>query len=332
MTGIEFGLAFQGDKPSGDYAHLARFAEQLGFDVLTVYGDLFYQPPIYPLLIMALHTASVRLGPACLNPFVLHPVEMAGQISSLDAVSGGRAFLGVARGSWLDQLGMKPDKPLITLKDALEVARRLLRRDLSGYRGEVYSLEHGTALACPPSSPSVPIMVGTWSRGASRLAARLANEVKVGGSANPAMTRTVRSWLLEDLPLCGREVDEVGVIMGAVTVVGRDGVEARRRAKREVAMYLDVVWDLDQTVQLPQTEIACVRNCLRQGNIEAAGRAVPDDILDLFAFAGTPEQVCRQVEDLARAGTRRVEFGTPHGESEEEGIRLLGERVLPNFH
>jgi 5,10-methylenetetrahydromethanopterin reductase len=37
------------------------------------------------------------------------------------------------------------------------------------------------------------------------------------------------------------------------------------------------------------------------------------------------------VEDLARAGARRVDFGTPHGIDEREGITLLGRRVLPNF-
>ena len=37
----------------------------------------------------------------------------------------------------------------------------------------------------------------------------------------------------------------------------------------------------------------------------------------------------RQAEALFAAGARRVEFGTPHGLDPEEGIRLLGERVLP---
>jgi 5,10-methylenetetrahydromethanopterin reductase len=34
---------------------------------------------------------------------------------------------------------------------------------------------------------------------------------------------------------------------------------------------------------------------------------------------------------LIDAGARRVEFGSPHGLDAEEGVRLLGERVLPRF-
>ena len=58
---------------------------------------------------------------------------------------------------------------------------------------------------------------------------------------------------------------------------------------------------------------------------------IPDEVLDRLAFAGSPADVVRQVEDLARADVTRVEFGTPHGLDAHEGIRLLGEQVLPSF-
>ncbi|HBY45071.1 MAG TPA: LLM class flavin-dependent oxidoreductase, partial [Chloroflexi bacterium] len=60
-----------------------------------------------------------------------------------------------------------------------------------------------------------------------------------------------------------------------------------------------------------------------------AGRLIPDDLLDRFAFAGTPTQVIEQCEAIFAAGATRIEFGTPHGITAEGGIRLLGERVLP---
>jgi 5,10-methylenetetrahydromethanopterin reductase len=52
-------------------------------------------------------------------------------------------------------------------------------------------------------------------------------------------------------------------------------------------------------------------------------------MLDRFAFAGNPDDIVRQVEAARAAGATRVEFGTPHGNNPTEGIRLLGERVLP---
>ena len=90
----------------GEYGHLARVAEDAGFAVVTAYNDLWFQPPLPALLEIAAATKLVRVGPSCLNPFTLHPVEIAGQMAMLDAASAGRAFLGLARGAWLERLGV----------------------------------------------------------------------------------------------------------------------------------------------------------------------------------------------------------------------------------
>jgi len=331
MTPLQLAVSFQGDKSPGAYAHLAREAERLGFDLVSVYADLLYQPSFYPLLIMSGVTSRIRLGPAGLNPTTLHPVEIAGQTAALDAASGGRAFLGVVRGSWLDRLGIEPRKPLAALRDTVEIVRHLLAGDRNGYNGRVFTLAPGAHLLYEVERTRIPIMVGTWSRGGARVAAELADEVKIGGSANPDMVRLMRGWLAEGSETAGRSTDDVGIVAGAVTAVDSDGRAARRRARREVAMYLDVVLPLDRTIELPSNLIERVGGLVREGDPHAAGDLLPDDVLDRFAFAGTPESVCRQVEDLVRAGVSRIEFGTPHGYPEEEGLRLLGERVLPHF-
>ena len=54
-------------------------------------------------------------------------------------------------------------------------------------------------------------------------------------------------------------------------------------------------------------------------------------MLDLFAFAGSPERIAEQAEALFEAGADRVEFGTPHGLDERRGVELLGASVLPRL-
>jgi 5,10-methylenetetrahydromethanopterin reductase len=72
-----------------------------------------------------------------------------------------------------------------------------------------------------------------------------------------------------------------------------------------------------------------VKAAVARGDAEGAARAISDETLRRFAFAGTPEDIVRQVTDLANAGATRVELGTPHGLDEASAIRLLGARVLP---
>lgn len=128
------------------------------------------------------------------------------------------------------------------------------------------------------------------------LAGEVADEVKIGGCANPEMVQLMREWIGND---------EVGIVVGAVTVVDEDGDAARARAATEVEMYLEVISGLDPTL----------------------GPGPPP--LEKFVLAGTPEEVAAKARTLLDAGASRVEFGTPQGLTTARGVELLCDRVLP---
>jgi 5,10-methylenetetrahydromethanopterin reductase len=322
VTPREVGLGLQGDKAPEAYAHLGRIAEEAGFDVISVFNDLLFRPAIVPLLLLAQATERVRLGPAALNPFTLHPVEIAGQIASLDALSGGRAYLGLVRGAWLDSIGVDGSRPLTALREAVEVVRRLLAGDSSGYAGERFRLAPGQALRYEVLRPRVPLLIGAWGEQTAAFAGEAADELKLGGSTNPEMVRLMRQRI-------GNE--HVRIVVGAVTVVDEGGEAARRLARTEAALYFPVVAELDPTLEVPPGLVAGVRGLVEAGDPRAAGDLIPDHLLDRLAFSGTPDQVAQQAEALYEAGAHRVEFGTPQGLTTERGIRLLGERVLPGL-
>lgn len=295
----ELGLGLLSDQGPADYEWIARRAEDAGIDVLSVFHDLLYQPAFGPLLLMARVTERVRLGPAALNPFTLHPYEIAGQTAFLDRVSGGRAFVGLVKGAWLDRLGIEEEQPLTGLVEAVEIVTKLLAGDASGVQGERFRLEPGTTLAYERERERVPLLIGTWGRRTTAWAGTVADELKLGGSANPELIPVVRDWLGSP---------EVGIVVGCVTVVDEDGAWARERARAAVAPYLEVVAGLDSTLEL---------------------RAGEEPPLDRFAIAGTPEQVAARIEELWAAGAARVELGTPQGRTTRAGVELVCARVLP---
>jgi 5,10-methylenetetrahydromethanopterin reductase len=303
----ELGLGLQTDKALSEYGPLAQAAEDGGFDVVTTFNDLLFQPALPALLEIARATRRVTVGPSCLNPFTLHPVEIAGQIAMLDAASEGRAFLGLARGAWLEGLGIDQSEPVTAIREAWEIVSRLLRGDESSFAGERFSLPQGSQLRYERRRPSVPLLVGTWSPHLAAFAGEAAQELKVGGSANPDVVSVMRERIGND---------GVRIVLGAVTVVDEDGERARAIARREVAMYLAVVAELDPTFSVDSG---------------LPGGEIPDDVLDRFAFAGTPEQVAAHAEAVFEAGAGRIDFGTPHGLPEHRGVELLCTRVLPRL-
>jgi 5,10-methylenetetrahydromethanopterin reductase len=281
------------------YEAIARRAEEAGVDVLSVYHDLLDQPAIGPLLLMARVTERIRLGPAAFNPFTLHPYEIAGQIAMLDAVSNGRAFLGLAKGAWLDRLGLDEARPFAALKEAVEIIRALLAGDESGFQGERFTLAPKTRLSYPRTRELVPLLIGTWGPATARWAGTVADEVKLGGSANPDLLPVVREWIGNP---------RVTLAVGCVSVVDEDGDWARERARVAIEPYLDVVAHLDPTLELRD------------------GQAPP---LERFCIAGTPEEVAARGAELWNAGAARVELGTPQGRTPTTGVELICERVLP---
>ncbi len=327
---IRFGIALQGDKTPAEYVAHAELIDRYPFDVVSVYNDLFFQPALGPLLLMAPRLRTTQLGPAALNPYLVHPVEIAGQIALLDLVSAGRAYLGLARGSWLDALGVGQPRPVRRLREAVLLINHLLAGLPQAFDGQVFQLAAGSSLRYRLQRRSVPITIGTWGKRTARLAGEIADEVKIGGSANPAMAGVLRPFIAAGERAAGRPPDAVGICLGCVTVVDLDRARARALARREVALYAPVIAGLDPSLADAEW-LSRVAEPARHGDVRAVAALIPDAALDSLAFAGTPADVTRQVENVARAGVARIEFGTPHGVDPLEGIRLLGERVLPSF-
>ena len=154
MSERRVSIAFQTDQSLSAYGPLAAEAERLGLDGVSVYNDLLYQPAWLPLLKIARATRRVALGPAAVNPFTCHPVNIAGYAALIDEASGGRAYLGLARGAWHEFLGTEPRRPVTALREAFECVRRLLRRSREPYRGGVFTLAGGDSCAGRSRGPN----------------------------------------------------------------------------------------------------------------------------------------------------------------------------------
>jgi 5,10-methylenetetrahydromethanopterin reductase len=165
----------------------------------------------------------------------------------------------------------------------------------------------------------MPFLLGTWGLTTIRACLPLVTEVKVGGTANPDLA-----------PRYVKEIGpDVGLVFGCCSVVDRDGRAARDLARTKVALYLPVIAELDPTLAIEPGRLQKIRAATATYDFAAAGREIPDDLLARFALAGSPDEVAAQADELYAAGVTRVEFGTPHGLSEADGLARLGEDVLP---
>lgn len=324
----EISVAFQTDKPLSAYGPLAAAVEEAGFHGVTVYNDMLYQPAWYPLMEIARATQRVRIGPAAVNPFTCHPMQIAAQTALLDEASRSRTYLGLARGGWLDYVGMEPKQPILALREAFAAIRHLLRQSREPLEGDLFPLAGGDTLRWKVPRATVPFLLGSWGPKTIAACIEQIQEIKIGGSANPDVIPLFRDYI-QRAQSEKLNPQPVSIAIGAVTVVDEDGVAARALARREVALYLPVVAMLDPSTHIEPALLRKLRHAAARYDYDAAAALISDELLSRFALAGTPEQVADQTVQLLKRGADRVEFGTPHGLTAERGIQLLGDRVLP---
>jgi 5,10-methylenetetrahydromethanopterin reductase len=217
------------------------------------------------------------------------------------------------------------------MEETITLIRRFLRGDRTPFHGTHFQASSDAYLRWQPRYREVRLLIGTWGPRMAALAGRVAQEVKVGGCWNPDFVPRMRDYINRGAIAAGRDPADIGIVLGAVTVVDEDPDRAEALARREAAMYLPVVLRLDPTLQVDEEEATAVAAALARDDGAAAAAAISSTTLRRLACYGTPTQIVDQVAALAEAGVSRVEFGTPHGHDPVTAIRLLGERVLPAF-
>lgn len=326
----EISIAFQTDKTAAQYIALAKLVNTYDFDVVSVYCDAPFHPPYPALMLMAPHITRARIGVAANPPSRVHPIDIAAQTALLSEIAQGGVYAGVARGAWLEDHGIHEAQPAVqAMREAVEVIRYMLEGKTDGYNGQVYRLAEHVRAPYPLPPQRVPILIGSWGKKLCAVAGELADEIKIGGSANPDVVPVIQGYVAVGERAAGRQTGTVRVVVGAVSVIDDDREQARAQARRAVALYLPVVSPLDPTVQVEPELVTRLQTLANQKAWDEAAALISDDLLERFAFAGDANDIIAHAERLFAAGTGRIEFGTPHGLVPERGIKILGEQVLP---
>ncbi len=175
-----------------DLATVARTADDAGFEFIAVM-DHFFQigligPPEHEMLesyttlgYLAGCTSRVKLLTLVTGAVYRHPAVLAKIVTTLDVLSGGRAWLGIGA-AWNEEesrgLGI-PFPPVAErferLEETLQICLQMWSGDESAYSGRYYQLERPLNYPKAISVPHPPIMIGgSGERKTLRFVARYA--------------------------------------------------------------------------------------------------------------------------------------------------------------
>ena len=343
---MKFGLAFQASQPDEHYLKCLRLAEKHGFDMFQVYDDLLYRPAWSVLDRLAPYVrdskANLTIGPGVTNPFHYHPAIIAALIADLNQATGGKAVLMIGRGAFHDLVGITPENPIRSLREAVMIIHNLIHDRHEPVNGKRFTIRAEAGFrwtppdgwdpeADPPGG--IPIWIGTWGPKMCELAGSMkeVSGVMVSSIIDPSYIVSLRGHLEEGAKRGSRNADsiELGLVSG--TVVSKDREAAFNLAREAVAPYMPYLSPMTEFVGIDRSEIEGIREALAKGDSKLAASLVSTKSVDAFKPWGTPDDIIEKVSKLSGTGLTRLNFGFGRGKSDLEGIELLGKKVLPYF-
>ncbi|MGV9633053.1 LLM class flavin-dependent oxidoreductase [Nocardia rhamnosiphila] len=323
------GVGLFPTEPIGAMRDYVQLSESLGYDNVW-FGDSqnIWRESSTVMGAAAVGTERIVFGTGVTNAVTRHQSLLASSWATLAEFTGGRVALGIGTGdSSLRTMGLKPLK-LAELEESINQLRSLFRGDkvVEPTSGAEYHLNY-------LSEPiDVPIYIAASAPKILQMSGRIADGVIVLVGTEPRFIEAALATIEKGAAQSGRTLDDLHIVLWTPTAIGPDSTEARDLVRAHVSRV--AIRPLPAAVD-PDLEVAIDR--IRQSydyyhhmDTEAShADLVPDELVDLFALAGTPEECASRLKDIEALGVDQVSivpFVRP-GQSKAPTIRAFADIV-----
>lgn len=280
-------------------------AESAGFD--SLWTSELHRSAFVPAAALAAGTSTITVGTGIALAFVRSEFVTALEALDLDDLADGRFVLGLGTGvkrlneAWH---GANFGKPAAHLRETVTLIRRFFADFDKGApiesAGEYHDVSiRGYERPFPQRRRQIPIYLA----GMGPVMSRLAGEIGDGWLAHElGSPRYVRERVLpqieEGLSRSGRSRGDLQIVPSACCMPYHDGRQARRWAAGLVAFYASVRTYQDFfAFHGFEKESVAIQERFRAGDEAGMVDACPDEMVDTFTLAGTPDEVAERLRD-----------------------------------
>jgi 5,10-methylenetetrahydromethanopterin reductase len=309
---------------------LAQIADRAGVYSFWALEDPDGWDAIGVLSAVAQATDRIRIGTGVTNPYYRHPSLMAASISTLDALSDGRAFLGLGRGQteWYQHaLGISVGKPIRALSEAIDLLRQWwqLPSEASSPNDSSEFQIHAWKRSIAPIQHQVPIYLAAVGPQALRLAGRKADGVLFNDLSSRHFLKDAVQEVKHAAIAAGRDPQVLRFHARASIRVTDDPETVYEQRKSTVAVIhalpgmerllatpgYDIDGIISQVRHLMHTNEVLARggafaDLREMGDIVAAKRVIPTELMRELVIAGPVLAVRARLAELQDIGITDV--------------------------
>jgi 5,10-methylenetetrahydromethanopterin reductase len=288
----------------------AQYAESKGFEAVWQAESRLVRDAIVPMAAFAATTSRLKVGSGVINNWTRNIGLLAATFLTLDDLAPNRIICGI--GAWWDPLaknvGIERRKPLLAMRETVEVMRRLLRMENVTFHGEFHRVTgieldvvHGRR-----EPRQVPIYIGATGDQMMELTGEIADGCVLNYCVPPEYNDQALELLEKGAKKAGRTLAEIDRPQLIVCSVDPDRQKAIEAAKMLLTQYLaqqphiakasgvsdDIVKKVQASLGWPATK----------EQVREAMQYVPDEFVLKISATGTPAEARAKVQEYLRRG------------------------------
>jgi 5,10-methylenetetrahydromethanopterin reductase len=301
---MSFGVSFDGFAPVRDAVTLAQEAEAAGAASFWIADHVGYRDTLVTATAIAAATASIRMVPTALSPYLRHPTPTAMALASIAEMAPARLEVAVGVGNplFLQESGQEVVKPIGVIRDYVGALKALWAAQPVQMKGLTFTLA-GAKLAFAAPYP-IPVYLSPMKEQMLKLSGSVGDGLVLSAGLTVSHVRSSLALAEGAAIAAGRQFADLKRA-AYIIFIATDASEAAARllARQKLAFLLrnrfldDSIRDSGLAIDQP-----AIIEAVSRRDLQAATALVPEEAVDAFTVTGSVQTCARRLRDYVDAG------------------------------
>jgi len=300
---MRVGLCFDGFYSIQEMIELARLADEIGMESIWMSDHLCFRDSLTTSMALLASTQTIKVAPAPMSPYSRYPIISAMSIATMEEFAPGRVIAspGTGNAAALKEAGIESPRPLKTMREYVDILRRLLRGDTVHFQGDMFQV-NGAKMGFVPSTP-IPLYLTAVRPKMLQLGGEIGDGVLLSAGCAPGYIAQCVDEIRKGAEKAEKSLTDRDVA-GFVTASVADNPREAMEANKLFLAYIFRNTHHAENIRLGGGKIdqPGLAAAVAKRDWEAAKKFISDDVVHAHSVAGTPAECRRQLESFIQGG------------------------------